>query len=108
MTTSASSLSEDVEQFYREAQQDDLGLWEIVHVAEERLDTPDNVRAEVCHVVRTLLSRGVLIGTLTQDGGFAPWDEQQADPVITRVEREWQDLGDDFGIGDIAYFCLPR
>ena len=58
-------------------------------------------------VVRALLERGLLAGNLTKSGGFSAWDQQQPNLVVDRIRQEWQQLGHDPTIDDIAWFYLP-
>lgn len=64
--------------------------------------------SEVLDIARALLGRGLVVGNLMKDGGFAPWDEQQPDAVVNRIQQEWRELGHNPTIDDIAWFHLPR
>jgi hypothetical protein len=103
-TTTLSDLSQDAEDFYVEAHEDCVGLWQIVS---RTARDGEAARERALSLVRMILTRGLRAGNLTENGAFAPWPQQEPDLVVGRIRREWIALGHDPTINDIAWFALP-
>jgi hypothetical protein len=108
MPDNSQSIKDDIESFYNEAHDDYVGLWQIFRRTHNRLIESDVADTQTLEIVRALIARGLLAGNLTKDGGFEPWEEEQPDAVVNRVQREWRQLGRAPTIDDIAWFHLPR
>ena len=107
MVTQASH-NELVSEFLREANDDFVGLWEIVHVLERQIGDARALRDQTLDVARELLARGLLAGGLSSsDDDFHPWPDQRPDAVIARIRSEWIALGRTPNIGDIVWFSRP-
>lgn len=102
-----SNINNDIEEFVLEAQEDYIGFWQIFGVVKDRTNNFDIIRSEVFYIVETLLGRGFLAGDLKGGCGFEPWGQQEKGAVVSRILKEWQDLGHDPNIGDICWFDLP-
>lgn len=108
MANLRSYIESDVASFVSEANEDYIGLWQIVGTVKDRMNKPEDIMKEALDIVRELLGRGLLAGNLTKEGGFKPWGQQQSDAVLSRIQQEWRDLGRDPTIDDIAWFNLPH
>lgn len=108
MSKSSFSAIDEADDFYNEAKDDWVGLWEIVAAAKENFSMQEEVREGSFEIVRLLIARGLRAGNLTKEGGFVPWPQQDPDTVIDRIRREWTELGGDPTINDIAWFDMPR
>jgi hypothetical protein len=90
-----------------ECQTDHLGLWEIVDAV--RLDlgttTAPEVRAVTLRLVHRLLSeRQMQVGHPAPDGRhFISWG-LSPDQAVSRIEKEWSNLGREPNIGELAWF----
>ena len=102
------SVMDDIDSFVEEARDDYVGLWQIVHRAKKRATDENDVKAVTLAVIKGLLDRGLAAGNLTQEGGFQPWSGQDLKAVSNRIQQEWQDLGRNPTVDDIAWFQLPR
>jgi len=90
-----------------EAQDDEVGLWEIVREVEARTGPSASTMEETLAVVRELLSHGLQAGDPPYSaGGYRAWADQAPDAVIDRIRREWVALGRTPNIPDIAWFGL--
>jgi len=90
-----------------EGLEDYVGMWEVARAVREQFgnETAETVRLGAVSVILPLFERrAVEAGTLTKDGGFAPWREQGRSAVM-RIAKEWQDLGRD---PDISELCWLR
>ncbi len=104
-------LEQIIEDFYTGAASDYVGLWELVNAVDSRLrpSGSDDRRELTLEVVRQLIARGLLAVDLASvGGGCVPWRDQQPDSVLRRIRAEWEALGRDPDIGDIAWFSLPK
>ena len=89
-----------------ECSDDYLGLWSIIWLIRRKLKNAnsDQVRRETLGIIRTLLDDGLIqAGFPTPAGGFEPWSLSPAE-TIRRIELEWDLLGREPNIGDIAWF----
>lgn len=102
----ASTLRDDLAgQFFAEAKDDLVGLWEIVREVEQRSRPDGDVREEARAVVRELLARGLQAGDPPYSAeGYQPWADQAPEHVIERIRREWLALGRTPNIPDIVWF----
>ena len=92
--------------FERQSVVDYVGFWEIVWVVKMDLkpDSASELRSLAIEILKAMLSRGFQIGYLASKGsGFEPWSDQRAESVIDRVSAEWDALGREPTIGDIAW-----
>ncbi len=96
-----------ISELIAEAKEDEVGLWLIV--ARLRNDfgiiDPDTIRARTLDCVRELLDSGqVVAGYYKPDGsGVAPWN-MPIQEVVSRIAREWDELGHEPDIGEIVVF----
>lgn len=106
-----SNFEELTESFLLEAEEDCVGLWQIVkHVKEDlSIEGSADVREMTIAVVRKLLESGAQAGDSPYTKGrFMPWREQGATEVIKRIEKEWDALGRDPNIPDIVWFSINK
>lgn len=104
------TATEVLNSLVEECRQDHVGLWQIVNAARYDLgaSTPAEMRATTLRLVRSLLhDQGIIVGHPTPDGkGFVPWNVSP-EGAIRRIEMEWESLGRDPNIGDVAWFTAP-
>lgn len=94
-----------VDQFFAEAGDDLIGLWEIARQFEQETGPGDLAREQTLAVVQALLTRGLRAGDPPYSaGGYQPWTDQEPAAVIERIRREWLALGRTPNIPDIAWF----
>lgn len=90
-----------------EAAEDHRGLWVFLWPLSEEfgVEDPEERRKIAQEMVSGLLKDGLIrAGFPTPDGtGFEPWD-LSADEAIARVASEWDALGREPDIGDVAWF----
>jgi hypothetical protein len=101
------TIDEVVAMFVSEAEDDIIGLWEVIKVAGEDTDEGkgENLRKTSIEIVRRMLARGFWAGDMIKGGSAVdPWPDQQPEAVIARIEAEWSALGRVPNIGDIVYF----
>ena len=103
-----SSMTDEVNSFVKEAHEDCVGLWQVVRRAKRRATDEEDVKTLSRAMIESLLERGLVAGNLTKEGGFQPWSGQDSKAVVNRIQQEWQDLGRDPTIDDIAWFRLSR
>lgn len=108
MSSFGPQITNQINSFVIEAREDYVGLWQIFRRIKSEILNKEDVSFNVFEVVRGLLERGLLVGNLTKDGSFEAWNQQNPDLVISRINKEWQDLGRDPTIDDIAWFHLPH
>lgn len=100
------TIDQIVEDFVREAKVDYVGLWQICNaVATEfqPLDTQEIRRLSII-VINKLLDAELQAVDLTEAGGCQPWESQDRDYVIVRIESAWNKLEGDPDIGDVVWF----
>ncbi len=100
--------AEDVlESLVEECHEDHVGLWRIVSAVHYDLGSTDAVetRTLTLRLVCSLLhDRGMQVGFPASDGRhFVSWGVPP-DQAVTRIEREWSELGRDPNIGEVAWF----
>lgn len=102
-------IDELIQSYEREVLEDQIGLWELVHEAQMRRLKGKDLREFVIHVVREMLARGFRPGMHDPNDDFrlAPWPERDHEAIIRRIEAEWDALGRDPSIADIAWFDRP-
>jgi hypothetical protein len=64
MSSEFRSIADLIEDFYREAQDDAVGLWEVKGEAESRLPMRELVREKSLAIVRLMFERGLYAGDL--------------------------------------------
>jgi hypothetical protein len=69
---------------------------------------PEEIRPASLKVVEGLLNRGLEVVDYYEGRGWSKWPEQSTPAVLARIEREWNALGRDPNLGDIAWFRLPE
>jgi hypothetical protein len=100
---------EIVAQLLAECDEDHVGLWELVNAVQLDLGIrdPATVRAATLDLVRSLLEHPRMeIGVPTPDGRhFAAWDVS-SDEAVEAIRQQWEALGRDPDIGEIAWFSM--
>lgn len=88
----------------REAATDVVGLWSVLSTVKAlHPSTPENQKAETLAAIRDLLAAGyVEVGQYSPLGGWTWWD-MPADEIVSKIEREWNALGQEPSLGDIAW-----
>ena len=102
-------VEELIQGYEREVLEDEIGLWQVVAAAQRLKLKGKDLREFVIHVVREMLARGFRPGMHDPNDDFrlAPWPERDHDSIIRRIEAEWDALGRDPSIADIAWFNRP-
>ena len=91
-----------LEDLLDECDDDYVGLWSIVACV--RRAKYDDAKQVTLALLQFLLSLGVIhAGELDARFGFVPWT-LTADEAIHRIRQEWDQLGSDPRLGDIAWF----
>ena len=95
------------EKISRELDDDYVEIWALPWHLRRLVPNVSDARvhdmAEV--ILRELTDSGVVIGDLSGESGvFSPW----VGPVVERVMREWEQLGRDPNIGEIAWLSRPE
>jgi len=97
-----------ISRFLVEAQDDQIGLWEIVREVPQQTGPGEAAMDETLAVIRELLARGLQAGDPPYStDGYRAWADQQPDRVIERIRRDWMVLGRTPNIPDIVWFGLP-
>lgn len=103
-----SNMQNIIDRFYAEAQEDAIGLWEIIDEIEENSNSNIDIRQQTSLLVRLLLARGLIAGNPPYSAtGYEPWPNQEPDAVVNRINREWDALGRLPSVPDIVWFALP-
>ena len=102
--------SEIVKDFMDEAQDDIVGLWEVINEARDRLGaSAAGLKGASLEIVGLMLEAGFVAGDPPYSaGGYRPWPVQDRAYVLDRIDREWQALGREPNIPDIAWFDFPE
>jgi hypothetical protein len=84
---------------------DYIGLWWLVRIVSDNLENKDeDLQALTLTLLRMMLSHGFVVGELSNGGKtLIPWPDQQPDNVAGRIKAEWDALGREPNIGDIAW-----
>jgi hypothetical protein len=95
------------DRFVEECKDDHVGLWQLVNAVQLDLGVRDRqeIRNATLELVRDLLAKyHVRAGAPGPDWrNFVPWELTPAE-AIARICQEWDALGKDPDIGDIAWF----
>jgi hypothetical protein len=104
------TIDQIVAMFESEAEDDIIGLWEVVKLAEEDTEEGkgENLRGVSFEIVRRMLARGFWAGDMKDGHSVDPWPDQRPEAVIARIEAEWNALEHVPTIGDIVYFERDR
>ena len=104
-------IAELKEELLREAAEDHRGLWVLPWSLREELgiEDPEERRLITLRMVSGLLEAGLVrAGFPTPDGlGFEPWAET-VDEAMARIAHEWDALGREPDIGEIAWFDITE
>jgi hypothetical protein len=99
---------DDIAQCYvREALSDYVGLWQIIIRVRHDLGISNSteIKAAVLQIVERMLSNGLEAVALASSGpGCIPWGNQDPNYVLNRISTEWDELGHDPSVGEIAWF----
>ena len=95
-------------EFRREAEDDWIGLWAIAWMVrhDHAKANASEVRKLTMRLVRMMMESGLVVGGFC-DKSFVPWPDQGTASVIRRIEREWNALGRDPTLGEVAWFGTP-
>ncbi len=90
-----------------ETKEDEVGLWLIIARLRNHfgITDPAVIRTRTLDCVRELLeSSEVVAGYYKVDGsGVSPWN-MPIPKIVSRIDREWDELGREPNIGDIVVF----
>jgi hypothetical protein len=97
------ALEPKLQAWIYEAGTDVLGLWQLCRSAHRDWGAkdPNEVKTLVLGFVRALLQRGVQAVDVRDQ---RPWADQDPENVIARISREWDVLGHEPNVPDIAWF----
>ncbi|MGE0224527.1 MAG: hypothetical protein AB7F35_17770 [Acetobacteraceae bacterium] len=102
-------LDRAVDRFLAEAEDDLIGLWEIIRETNDPPRDEESAQNDTLRVVRELRAHGLQAGDPPySDQGHRPWVNQDPDAVIDRIRRESIALGRTPNIPDIVWFGLPE
>jgi hypothetical protein len=98
-----------IQAYEQEVLEDEIGLWQLVAEAQRLKLKGRDLREFVLEVVKEMLARGFRPGMHAKGGtvAFVPWPERNPQAIIRRIEAEWDALGRDPSIADIAWFDRP-
>jgi len=99
-----------IEGLFREAEDDEVGLWRLVAAIRHNLGqtTEADIQATSLQVVEKLIERGVDLVDYHEGRGWAKWPEQSVEAKLARIQREWNALGRAPNLGDICWFTLRK
>ena len=91
----------------REAREDHVGLWKVLWIVEDYAGpAPDEFKETVLGVLSDLLEEGLLVAGFPSGRlDFTPWEMPPAE-AVARIRREWDELGRDPTIAEIAWFDI--
>jgi hypothetical protein len=107
-TSEAVVAIEVAELLSRELDEDYVGLWTVPWHLRRRLSgvSDETVRMIAETILRGLVESGLCVGELSESTGvFEPWPSSSG---IDRAMQEWQALGRDPNIGEIAWVVRKR
>jgi len=92
-----------------ECDRDHVGLWWVIKlIRQESARTHGNEQRETLDVLKGLLEEGlILVGQPTVEGDFLVWDTSPIDS-IEHMREEWNQLGREPRLGEVAWFTTPR
>jgi hypothetical protein len=89
-----------------ESREDFVGLWIVVRRMREEFAHRSDIRELVLNTLKVLISEyGLVIGDFKYEE-FVPWGCTHGQ-AIERVDAEWQTLGRDPDIGEVAWLVSP-
>jgi hypothetical protein len=108
-------------QLLAECREDHVGLWSLIWqirsalnegeypVQEKDRTDPREIRHQTLELVRELLDSGLVqVGYPTPDGrSFQPWSLPSS-AILERIKSEWDALGREPDIGEIAWFTTKN
>lgn len=101
-----------LERFSNEAEEDYIGLWEVVSAIELSPSLLElvggDLRRAVLDFVQEMLGDGFVAVDLRPEGKCAPWADQRPAEVVQRLEQGWAALGRTPNIGELAWFNKPN
>ncbi len=102
------SLDDILAGFKREAKEDWIGLWAIVWTLRRAHPkaTADEIRELSIDLIQSMLESGFVAASVS-DKAYLRWPDQRSEMVVRRIENEWDALGREPDIGEIAWFGLP-
>lgn len=90
-----------------ESKEDEVGLWLIIATLRNNfgIDDPATLRSITLDYVRSLLESGEVIACnrKADRDGVVSWNMPTCE-IISRIDREWEELGREPNIGDIVVF----
>lgn len=94
-----------------EAQYDYIGLWEVMgkcKLIDQNDQSPEVIRSRTLDIVFEMLANGFLAVDLLPSGGCRPWDDQNPNAVLQRIDAKWRSQGREPNIGDIVWFSIKK
>ena len=93
----------------REAAGDHLGLWKAMWLVRDELGPSEaDDKEPVIGVLSGLLEDGLLVAGFPKCRlDFEPWEVEPAE-AVARIRREWDELGRDPSIAEIAWFDVTE
>ncbi len=93
-----------------EAAEDYVGLWSVIVEIEDynpKLDTV-SIKNQCLKLIRELLNDNLIeVGTFNSKSQFEIWQMSNTE-IISRIEKEWNQLNREPNIGDIAWFISTK
>jgi hypothetical protein len=98
------SFESIIADFEKETAVDLIGLWQLIGAVKRNLEG-EHLQRLTLDLSTQMLSRGFLVGDMSSSGTtLEPWPDQRPAHVAARIEAEWNALGREPNIGDIAWF----
>ncbi len=102
-----SALERIAHETITETREDYVGLWSVLWQVRHAFPnySPEQAREATMLVLRSILQGSEIIVGSFQGQRFVPWFGSSRD-WLDRIAREWDALGKDPNIGDIAWFSV--
>lgn len=103
------SLNDLLAGLKKEVDEDWIALWAIPWIVRHELreESSQEVRRLSFELIKMMLQSGFRAGDVSENEGFVPWPDPRPESVVRRIEHEWDTLGREPNIGDIAWFEFP-
>jgi len=89
--------------FFQECKEDYVGLWVLSRRLQEEGIAATQVKPSVMQIIKhALVARKIVAGEFIEKK-FTVWSHSPAE-CIQRIDREWEKLGRNPNIGEIAWF----
>jgi hypothetical protein len=93
----------------REGREGWIGLWAIIWLVKRtRLRaTSQEIQDRSLQLIALMLDRGFFVASFAREE-YVRWGDQRPESVVRQIKREWDALGREPNLGDIAWFRLSQ